>query len=143
MKKMIKRILFVFLITPLMLSSQALTGYDFTCRTMEILDPVKNTDEYYVVEETRVVDLEIAFYQNYIVIYDHMIHVAHELNVAFLGYDEDMNADVYSLVSTEEPGSYVFVFYDEGMLNICIEWIPEWDRYKNIYRLKDLTYIEY
>ena len=140
---MIKRILFVFLITPLMLSSQALTGYDFSCRKMEILDPVKNTDEYYVVEETRVVDLEISFLENYIVIYDHVTHVAHELRVHFIEYNEDMNADVYSYINASLSDNRIYVFYDEGMLNICIEYIPEWDRYKNIYRLRDLTYIKF
>ena len=97
---MIKRILFVFLITPLMLSSQALTGYDFSCRKMEILDPVKYSDEYYVIEETRTVDLKVSFYHDHIIIYDY-----------------------------------------QGMVNFCIEYIPEWNRYKNIYRLRDLTYI--
>jgi len=137
------RIFFLLLFAPLMLSSQALTGYDFSCRKMEILDPVNHLDSPYVINETRPVDLEISFYQNYIVIYDHAIHVAHELNVAFLKYDENLNADIYYLVSSDELESHVYVFYDEGMTNICIEWIPEWGRYKNIYRYKDLTYIKF
>ena len=138
---MIKRILFVFLITPLMLSSQALTGYDFSCTKMEILDPVKYSDEYYVIEETRAVDLKISFYHNHIAIYDYVKQVSNIMDVTFVRHDVESVVDIYTLESPNEPGSGVFVFFDQGMVNFCIEYIPEWNRYKSIYRLRDLTYI--
>ena len=137
------RLLFLLLFAPLVAVSQSLTGFDFTCKTMEILDPVKYSDEYYVIEETRPVDLKVSFYHNNIVIYDHVTHVAHELRVHFIEYNKDMNADVYSYINASLSDNRIYVFYDEGMLNICIEYIPEWDRYKNIYRLRNLTYIKF
>ena len=143
MKKMIKRILFVFLITPVMLSSQSLTGYDFSCTKMEILDPVKYSDEYYVIEETRDVNLKVSFYDDVIIIHDYIKETTNIMDVTFMRHDAESVVDIYSLDSPNEPGSGVFVFFDQGMVNFCIEWIPEWDRYKNIYRLKDLTYIGY
>ena len=140
---MIKRILFVFLITPVMLSSQSLTGYDFSCTKMEILDPVKYSDEYYVIEETRDVNLKVSFYDDVIIIHDYIKETTNIMDVTFMRHDAESVVDIYSLDSPNEPGSGVFVFFDQGMVNFCIEWIPEWDRYKNIYRLKDLTYIGY
>ena len=62
------RLIFLLLFAPLVAISQSLTGFDFSCKTMEILDPVKYSDEYYVIEETRSVDLKVSFYHNNIVI---------------------------------------------------------------------------
>jgi len=138
-----KKILLLLLLTPFLGVSQSLTGYDFSCNTMEILDPVKYSDEYYVIEETRDVDLKVSFYHDHIIIYDYVKQTSNIMNVTFMRYDETMNADIYSLESPDEPGSGVFVFYEFGMVNFCIEWIPEWNRYKNIYRLTDMTYIGY
>ena len=42
-----KKLLLLLLLTPFVGLSQSLTGYDFSCKTMEILDPVKYSDEYY------------------------------------------------------------------------------------------------
>ena len=140
---MIKRILFVFLITPLILSSQALTGYDFSCTKMEILDPVKYSDEYYVIEETRDVNLKVSFYDDVIIIHDYIKETTNIMDVTFIRHDAESVVDIYSLDSPNEPGSGVFVFFDQGMVNFCIEYIPEWNRYKSIYRLRDLTYIGY
>ena len=135
------RLLFLLLFAPLVATSQSLTGFDFTCKTMEILDPVKYSDEYYVIEETRAVDLKVSFYHNNIVIYDYIEQTTNIMDVTFLQYDAEARADIYSLESPDEPGSAVYVFYDAGMVNFCIEWIPEWNRFKNIYRLRNLTYI--
>ena len=135
------RLLFLLLFAPLVATSQSLTGFDFTCKTMEILDPVKYSDEYYVIEETRAVDLKVSFYHNNIVIYDYIEQTTNIMDVTFLQYDTEARADIYSLESPDEPGSAVYVFYDAGMVNFCIEWIPEWNRFKNIYRLRNLTYI--
>ena len=135
------RLIFLLLFAPLVAVSQSLTGYDFSCTKMEILDPVKYSDEYYVIEETRSVDLKVSFYHNNIMIYDYINQTSNIMDVTFMQYDQNMNADIYALESPDEPGSVVFVFYDSGMINFCIEWIPEWNRYKNIYRLIDLTYI--
>jgi len=66
------RLLFLLLFAPLVATSQSLTGYDFSCTTMEILDPVKYSDEYYVIEETRDVDLKVSFYHDHIIIYDYV-----------------------------------------------------------------------
>ena len=137
------RLLFLLLFAPLVAVSQSLTGYDFSCTKMEILDPVKYSDEYYVIEETRTVDLKVSFYHNNIIIYDYVKETSNVMDVTFMQYDQNMNADIYALESPDEPGSAVFVFFDQGMVNFCIEWIPEWNRYKNIYRLIDLTYIGY
>ena len=135
------RLLFLLLFAPLVATSQSLTGFDFTCKTMEILDPVKYSDEYYVIEETRPVDLKVSFYHNNIVIYDYIEQTSNVMDVTFLQYDAESRADIYALESPDEPGSAVYVFYDAGMINFCVEWIPEWNRYKNIYRLRNLTYI--
>ena len=135
------RILFLLLFAPLVAASQSLTGYDFSCTTMEILDPVKYSDQYYVIEETREVDLKVSFYHNNIIIYDYVKETSNVMDVTFMQYDPEGQADIYSLESPNEPGSAVYVFYNEGMVNFCIEWIPEWDRFKTIYRLRDLTYI--
>lgn len=143
MKKMIKRILFVFLITPVMLSSQSLTGYDFSCTKMEILDPVKYSDEYYVIEETRDVNLKVSFYDDVIIIHDYIKETTNIIDVTFMRHNAESVVDIYSLDSPNEPGSAVFVFFDQGIVNFCIEYIPEWNRYKSIYRLRDLTYIGY
>ena len=137
------RLLFLLLFAPLVAVSQSLTGYDFSCTKMEILDPVKYSDEYYVIEETRDVDLKVSFYHDHIIIYDYIKETTNIMDVTFMQYDQNMNADIYALESPDEPESVVFVFYDSGMVNFCIEWIPEWNRYKNIYRLIDLTYIGY
>jgi len=135
------RLIFLLLFAPLVATSQSLTGYDFTCKTMEILDPVKYSDEYYVIEETRAVDLKVSFYHNNIVIYDYIEQTSNVMNVTFIQYDDESRADIYALESPDEPGSAVYVFYESGMVNFCVEWIPEWNRYKNIYRLRNLTYI--
>lgn len=135
------RLIFLLLFAPLVATSQSLTGYDFTCKTMEILDPVKYSDEYYVIEETRSVDLKVSFYHNNIVIYDYIEQTSNIMDVTFMQYDLESRADIYALESPDEPGSAVYVFYESGMVNFCIEWIPEWNRYKNIYRLRNLTYI--
>ena len=135
------RLLFLLLFAPLVAISQSLTGYDFSCTTMEILDPVKYSDEYYVVEETRAVDLKVSFYHNNIVIYDYIKETSNIMDVTFMRYDSEAVVDIYSLESPNEPGSAVYVFYEEGMVNFCIEWIPEWERFKTIYRLRNLTYI--
>jgi len=135
------RLLFLLLFAPLVAISQSLTGFDFTCKTMEILDPVKYSDEYYVIEETRPVDLKVSFYHNNIVIYDYIEQTSNVMDVTFLQYDAESRADIYALESPDEPGSAVYVFYDAGMVNFCVEWIPEWNRFKNIYRLRNLTYI--
>jgi hypothetical protein len=135
------RLIFLLLFAPLVAVSQSLTGYDFICKTMEILDPVKYSDEYYVIEETRAVDLKVSFYHNNIVIYDYIEQTSNVMDVTFMQYDLESRADIYVLESPDEPGSAVYVFYESGMVNFCIEWIPEWNRYKNIYRLRNLTYI--
>ena len=135
------RLIFLLLFAPLVATSQSLTGFDFTCKTMEILDPVKYSDEYYVIEETRSVDLKVSFYHNNIVIYDYIEQTSNIMDVTFLEYDAESRADIYALESPDEPGSAVYVFYDAGMVNFCVEWIPEWNRFKNIYRLRNLTYI--
>jgi len=135
------RLIFLLLFAPLVATSQSLTGYDFTCKTMEILDPVKYSDEYYVIEETRAVDLKVSFYHNNIVIYDYIEQTSNVMDVTFIQYDSESRADIYALESPDEPGSAVYVFYESGMVNFCVEWIPEWNRYKNIYRLRNLTYI--
>jgi len=135
------RLIFLLLFAPLVAMSQSLTGFDFSCKTMEILDPVKYSDEYYVIEETRSVDLKVSFYHNNIVIYDYIKETTNIMDVTFMRYDETSNSDIYSLEYPDEPGSAVYVFYESGMVNFCVEWIPEWNRYKNIYRLRNLTYI--
>lgn len=135
------RLLFLLLFAPLVALSQSLTGYDFSCDMMEILDPVKYSDEYYVIEEIRDVDLKVSFYHDQIVIYDYIKQTTNVMDVTFMRYDEATNVDIYTLESPDEPGSAVYVFYESGMVNFCVEWIPEWNRYKNIYRLRDLTYI--
>jgi len=135
------RLIFLLLFAPLVATSQSLTGYDFTCKTMEILDPVKYSDEYYVIEETRSVDLKVSFYHNNIVIYDYIEQTSNVMDVTFVQYDAESRADIYALESPDEPESAVYVFYESGMVNFCVEWIPEWNRYKNIYRLRNLTYI--
>ena len=63
------------------------------------------------------------------------------MDVTFVRHDVESVVDIYTLESPNEPGSGVFVFFDQGMVNFCIEYIPEWNRYKSIYRLRDLTYI--
>jgi len=135
------RLIFLLLLAPLVATTQSLTGYDFSCKTMEILDPVKYSDEYYVIEETRSVDLKVSFYHDNIVIYDYILQTSNVMDVTFIQYDDESRADVYALESPDEPGSAVYVFYESGMVNFCVEWIPEWNRYKNIYRLRNLTYI--
>ena len=135
------RLLFLLLFAPLVAVSQSLTGYDFSCTKMEILDPVKYSDEYYVIEETRTVDLKVSFYHDHIAIYDYVKQVSNIMDVTFVRHDTESLVDIYTLESPNEPGSGVFVFFDQGMVNFCIEYIPEWNRYKNIYRLRDLTYI--
>ena len=135
------RLIFLLLFAPLVATSQSLTGFDFTCKTMEILDPVKYSDEYYVIEETRAVDLKVSFYHNNIVIYDYIEQTSNVMDVTFVQYDSESRADIYTLETPDEPGSAVYVFYESGMVNFCVEWIPEWNRYKNIYRLRNLTYI--
>ena len=135
------RLIFLLLFAPLVATTQSLTGYDFSCKTMEILDPVKYSDEYYVIEETRSVDLKVSFYHDNIVIYDYILQTSNVMDVTFIQYDDESRADIYALESPDEPGSAVYVFYESGMVNFCVEWIPEWDRYKNIYRLRNLTYI--
>ena len=135
------RLIFLLLFAPLVATTQSLTGYDFSCKTMEILDPVKYSDEYYVIEETRSVDLKVSFYHDNIVIYDYILQTSNVMDVTFIQYDDESRADIYDLESPDEPGSAVYVFYESGMVNFCVEWIPEWNRYKNIYRLRNLTYI--
>jgi hypothetical protein len=135
------RLIFLLLFAPLAVISQSLTGFDFSCKTMEILDPVKYSDEYYVIEETRAVDLKVSFYHNNIMIYDYIEQTSNLMDVTFMKYDSESRADIYTLETPDEPGSAVYVFYESGMVNFCIEWIPEWNRYKNIYRLRNLTYI--
>jgi len=142
-KNIMIRLLLVILITPIALFSQSLSGYDFSCKTMEILDPVKYADEYYVIEETRAVDLRVSFYDDVIIINDFINQTINVMDVTFERFDVESQVDIYSLESPDEPGSGVFVFFDQGMVNFCIEWIPEWNRYKNIYRLQNLTYIGY
>ena len=137
------RLLFLLLFAPLVAVSQSLTGFDFTCKTMEILDPVKYSDEYYVIEETRDVDLKVSFYHDHIIIYDYIKETTNIMDVTFVRFDAESQVDIYDLESPDEPESGVFVFFDQGMVNFCIEYIPEWNRYKNIYRLRDLTYIGY
>ena len=137
------RLLFLLLFAPLIAVSQSLTGYDFSCTKMEILDPVKYSDEYYVIEETRDVNLKVSFYDDVIIIHDYIKETTNIMDVTFIRYDAESVVDIYSLDSPNEPGSGVFVFFDQGMVNFCIEYIPEWNRYKSIYRLRDLTYIGY
>ena len=137
------RLLFLLLFAPLVAVSQSLTGYDFSCTKMEILDPVKYSDEYYVIEETRDVNLKVSFYDDVIIIYDYIKETTNIMDVTFVRHDAESLVDIYTLDSPNEPGSGVFVFFDQGMVNFCIEYIPEWNRYKSIYRLRDLTYIGY
>ena len=75
------------------------------------------------------------------VIYDYIEQTSNVMDVTFIQYDEESRADIYALESPDEPGSAVYVFYESGMVNFCVEWIPEWNRYKNIYRLRNLTYL--
>lgn len=130
------RLLTLLLLIPTLSFSQQLEGRTVIAHTAERAVPVMDDDLYETVE-TVDCNVALTFLEDQLIVKNITLNATEIFTIAFNYYNEAMQADLYDLGSN----GVLIVAYNNDKIVICEEWIPEYERFAQVFRFSDFVFV--
>ena len=130
------RLLTLLLLIPTLSFSQQLEGRTVIAHTAERAVPVMD-DELYETVETVDCNVALTFLEDQLIVKNITLNATEIFTIGFNYYNEAMQADLYDLGSN----GVLIVAYNNDKIVICEEWIPEYERFTQVFRFSDFVFV--
>ena len=130
------RLLTLLLLIPTLSFSQLLEGRTVIAHTAERAVPVMD-DDLYETAETVDCNVAITFLEDQLIVKNIPINATEIFTIGYSYFNEEMQADLYDLGTS----GIVIVAYNEDKIVICEEWLPEYQRFSQVFRFSDFVFV--